>query len=122
MLRYLVAVLGVLCAFLSVQAQAADGDCLKIGDMKYQMEDTQFGGSELVWEAQVENQCDTPFDMVLKLHLHDESGKTLYSSRVIGSINAGETQSASKRIVVPSRVLERFVGIKLETEEREQPL
>ncbi|TCK03094.1 hypothetical protein CLV83_4153 [Marinobacterium mangrovicola] len=127
MLRYLVVVMGVLFAPLSVQAEpvemeAAENDCVKVGDMKYEMEDTQFGGSELAWEAQLENGCATPFDMVLKLHLQDESGETLYSSRVVETVNAGESLSTSKRLVVPTRVLESFAGVELESEERERPL
>ncbi|WP_104004302.1 hypothetical protein [Marinobacterium lutimaris] len=127
MLRNVIVAMGILFAPLAVSAEpvqeaAAEGECVKVGDMKYEMEETQFGGSELAWEAQVENRCATPFDMVLELHFQDEAGNTLYSSRVVETVNAGENRSTSKRMVVPSRVQESFAGIKLESEERERPL
>ncbi len=122
MLRYFLLVLSVFFMPLSAQADSSKDECLDIHDMEYQLQEQEFGGSALNWHAEVKNRCAATLDMVLELHLQDESGKTLYSSRIIDSINANATQTASKQLVVPHRVLERFANIALEREVRERPM
>ncbi|WP_417583325.1 hypothetical protein [Nitrincola sp.] len=76
-------VMAALFSAVPVQAETVEEKCVQIGDMHHRLEETLFGGSELVWEAAVENHCDLPVDLVLNLHLQDAQDKRLYSARQV---------------------------------------
>lgn len=97
-------------------------ECLGIEDEHFEVEISELGFGEGLWEATVLNTCDREFDALIEIELLDGDGEQVTSYMVVAVIPANDEAEVSKDMHLTSNAAERVEEVSYTFSGSKQPI
>lgn len=108
--------------FLFSVTAFAEADCLRVENNQVEVVETEFGITTVEWTAQIENDCEHPYDGTLTVEFRNKSGDIVHETMEVDIIESQGSETTNRSINIPeSRYLE-VDQVDVAVRERERPI
>jgi len=112
----------VLLSFLFAATAVQSAECLSVKNDDFEIISNDHGITTIEWTAEVQNQCEAPYDGRLMIDFVDANEEVLHETLEVVILQQNASQQVSKRVSMPADRHDDVETTRVVIKERERPI